>query len=383
MLGIIFGVAAVISMVSIGEGARIETLRQIELMGMNKIRIKSVKLEGKELERAKQLGLKGLVEEDAKYFRELTPLIKEVVPIKEVELRVRLGSKSPKAQIIGISPAYQKVTNFYTESGRFISNDDLAYYRKVCVLGKGIKKELFPFEDPLQKDIKIGSSWYTVIGIMEDKRIAKGAASGGLRDLNKDIYIPLATIFKRIAGSQTLTEIAIQVVNSKRLREVANIAANALSRKHFGIKDYEIVIPEELLRQRQRTQKIFNIVMGCIAGISLLVGGIGIMNIMLATVMQRTREIGIRRAVGASQRDILGQFLIECLILSVTGGLIGIILGVGLAKAVTFYAKWSTIVSGKAIVMAFGICVAVGLIFGLYPARKAAQSDPIEALRYE
>ena len=153
MLGIIFGVAAVISMVSIGEGARVETLRQIELMGMNKIRIKSVKLEGKELERAKQLGLKGLLEEDAKYFRELTPLIKEVVPIKEVELRVRLGSKSPKAQVIGVSPAYQKVANFYTESGRFISDDDLTYYRKVCILGKGIKKEFFPFEDITQEII--------------------------------------------------------------------------------------------------------------------------------------------------------------------------------------------------------------------------------------
>lgn len=294
-----------------------------------------------------------------------------------------MGRKFPKSQIVGTSPQYPLLTNYQVKQGRFITDQDIAQEGKVAVLGAEVAKSLFTLEDPLQKEIKISNSWYTVVGVMQDRRVSKSVAASSLRDVNIDIYIPISTALQRFGGSKGLNEINIQVIDSDHIKEVANLVSVALSRRHNWIGDYELVIPEELLKQSQRTQRIFNIVMGAIAGISLLVGGIGIMNIMLATVTQRTREIGIRRAVGASKRDILGQFLIECLIISVIGGLIGVILGVGLGRAITFYAKWTTIVSMKAIIMAFGISAGIGIIFGMYPARKAAELDPIDALRYE
>jgi putative ABC transport system permease protein len=383
MLGVIFGVAAVISMVSISEGARLETIHQIELMGTNTVRIKAVTLDGTDKDRAKQLYMDGITLQDADYIVGLTDYVKYSVPLKEVDLKVRLGSNFPKSKVVGTTAIYPKLSNFQVESGRFLDGDDLQYARKVCVLGSSVAKSLFPLENPLQKEIKIGTLWFTVIGVMQDRRISQSIAAANLRDSNRDVYIPLSTALERIGGSKSLTEIVIQVTDSKYIKEVAHLITASLNRRHHGIEDYELIIPEELLRQSQKTQRIFNIVMGCIAGISLLVGGIGIMNIMLATVTQRTREIGIRAAVGARRSDILGQFLIECLIISIMGGLIGVLLGIGLGQAIAYYAHWTTIVSIKAILMAFGISAAVGIIFGMYPARKAADMDPVDALRYE
>ncbi|MDI6783143.1 MAG: ABC transporter permease [bacterium] len=383
MLGVIFGVAAVIAMVSIGEGARQETIRQIELMGTSNIMVKKVDLEGPEKERAKQLSPEGLTLADAKYLAGLSNLMVYSIPVKEVSSKARLGRKFPKSRVVGTSPEYPLLTNYPVKQGRFLNHADIVEERKVAVLGAEVAKQFFPLENPLQKEIKISNSWYTIIGVMQDRRISQSVAAASLRDVNKDIYIPISTALTRFGGSKGLNEINIQVTDSEHIKEVANLIHVALFRRHNGIGDYDLVIPEELLKQSQRTQRIFNIVMGAIAGISLLVGGIGIMNIMLATVTQRTREIGIRRAVGASKRDILGQFLIECLIISIIGGLIGVLLGVGLGWTITFYAQWTTIVSMKAIIMAFGISAGIGIIFGMYPARKAAELDPIDALRYE
>jgi putative ABC transport system permease protein len=383
MLGIIFGVAAVIAMVSIGEGARLETIRQIELMGTNTIRVKAVTLEGIEKDKAKMSYNEGLTRDDADHLSQLTPLIKFVVPLKETELKVRLGSIFPKSKVVATTPLYPELTHFQVKTGRFINQDDMKNSQKVCILGADVAKTLFPLEDPLHQEIKIGNLWFTVVGVMQDRRVSGGIPAASLRDVNKDVYIPLDTALQRIGGVKNMTEIILQLTDSKYINEVAHLVTVSLNRRHNNVEDYEMIIPDELLRQSQKTQKIFNIVMGAIAGISLLVGGIGIMNIMLATVTQRTREIGIRRAIGASRRDILGQFLIECLIIAVTGGLIGVLLGVGLSKIISIYAKWTTIVSFKAIFMAFGISAAVGIIFGMYPARKAADLNPVDALRYE
>ena len=207
-----------------------------------------------------------------------------------------------------------------------------------------------------------------------------------IRDLNKDIYIPISSALKRFAGDEEespISEISVRVNSSDEIFSTSEIIKKVLSRYHRGIEDYELVIPMELLRQSQKTQRIFNIVMGCIAGISLVVGGIGIMNIMLASVTQRTREIGIRRSVGATRREIMRQFLAESILISFTGGIIGVILGIITSLVITIYAEWITIISWKSILLAFFVATAVGIFFGIYPARKASLLDPIESLRYE
>jgi putative ABC transport system permease protein len=254
----------------------------------------------------------------------------------------------------------------------------------VCVLGAGIKRDLFYFRDPLGARVKIGDDWFTVVGVMEHK-LAGGAEMAG-NDMNQQIYIPLSTSLQRFTldpFESEIDRIVARVGEPERVREAANIIQTTLARRHSNAADYQISIPEELLRQRQQTQRIFNIVMGCIAGISLLVGGIGIMNIMLASVLERTREIGIRRAIGATRKDIMGQFLVEAALLSFLGGMIGIILGWSMSYVITLYAGWKTIVSIFSVILAFGVSATVGILFGFYPARQAALMDPIESLRYE
>jgi len=389
MLGVIFGVAAVIAMVSIGAGAKQEAIRQIELMGLNNIRIKPKELHGEELREAKRKSPDGLTLEDMASLVEICPLIEGVAPLKELDEEIHFRGRSPESNVIGTDPAYPAVTGFEVVRGRFLEPTDLAHYKRVCVIGAAIKRDLFQFDDPLQARIQIGREWFTVVGVMEDKHMSAGRANViSIRDLNKDVYIPVTTMEQRFMPDpekeqKGLTEIAARVTASDRIREAANIIDNILSRRHNGVRDYELMIPEELLRQSQKTQRIFNIVMSAIAGISLLVGGIGIMNIMLASVTQRTREIGIRRAIGATQNDILGQFLIECLTISLMGGILGIFVGVALGKLITAYAKWETIISLGSVILSFGVAGGTGVIFGIYPATKAAKLDPIEALRYQ
>jgi putative ABC transport system permease protein len=249
-----------------------------------------------------------------------------------------------------------------------------------------LKRELFSFENALDKMIKVGDLWLRVVGVMERRgKGREGKTVIEIRNLDRDVYIPTSTAFARFAHGpgEPLSEISVKVEEARFLRSTAALMRRILMRRHEEIEDFEIVVPEELLRQSQQTQHIFNVVMGCIAGISLLVGGIGIMNIMLATVTQRTREIGIRRSLGACQRDILEQFLIECVTLSMTGGVVGVFIGIVLSRSITFYAGWSTIVSTAIVILSFGVSVMTGIVFGIYPATKAARLDPVEALRYE
>jgi len=295
------------------------------------------------------------------------------------------------------------------DRGRFLGWRDLSGNMPVCVLGAAAKRELFGFNDPLQKTVKIGLRLFRVVGVMEPKEIGAAKAFAALRDLNSDIYIPItismidfqlysqqavpATIqtleemwrkmrTRQARDKSPVTEIIIQVASDDATVPAASVIRSVLNRAHRGIRDYEIIIPAELLRQSQETQRIFNIVMAAIASISLLVGGIGIMNIMLATVSQRTREIGVRRCVGATRWDITWQFMLEALVITCVGGMIGIFAGVGGAHAIAEYAHWRTLVSVQAIIVSFGVAGMVGVIFGLYPAVRAALVDPIEALRY-
>src|SRR5262245_13648185 len=386
-LGVIFSVAAVISMLSIGEGAKRSAIEQIKLLGTNNIRIKHVQLAGEQAEEADKKFSSGLSYPDGQLIRELLPNAKGVAPLRFVEVEVMANNKESSGRVVGTDEAYEWVTNFRAKQGRFITPYDVQMAKRVCVIGWEVQQELFGYRNATGRRIKIGDAWYTVVGVMEHKTIKDGKSSViKLRNINKDIYIPITTALKRFTDSNNphfVEEIAVQVENEDQVVPASQVVKRLLERTHNGVNDYEIVIPSELLAQSQRTQRVFIIVMGSIAAISLLVGGIGIMNIMLASVTERTKEIGTRRALGATQRDILGQFLNETVLISATGGMIGIILGAAMAKAINLYAGWDTVISLYSVVVSFGISAMVGSVFGIYPASKAAKKDPIAALRFE
>ncbi len=401
MLGIIFGVGAVIAMLSIGEGAKQEALEQIQIMGMNNIIVEDVPISADEQTSQQTNFSTGLTWEDARAVQELNPLVETTVPVRDMSMTVRFGKERAKATIVGTTPEYAEVMNFNTREGSFFTFQDVEEIRRICVLGGGIKWRLFLFKSPLGEKIKIGDQWFTVVGVIEEKSVTSSRSRGlPVNDINQEIYIPITTSLKRFVDVNSgmsyvpgqgwkrvqqseIKQFVARVPNIGRIQEAANILKATMERRHNFVEDFSITVPEALLRQSRQTQRIFNIVMGAIASISLVVGGIGIMNIMLASVLERTREIGIRRATGATRRDILGQFLLEAIILSFAGGMIGIVLGFVLTKAIAAYADWRTIVSMQAIMLSFGVSVVVGIIFGVYPARRAARMDPIDALRYE
>ena len=390
MLGIIFGVAAVIAMLSIGEGAKQESLDQIRQMGINNIIVQHWDKDDDEGEGANtdQNRSSGLSWDDAASIEKICPIADYVTPQRELKIKAQTQGNTFRTIAVGTTPDYLTILDAKMGSGVFFSNQDLRDSKRVCVLGADAKRALFFFDDPLGGRVKIRNQWFTVIGVLADKGAAGGKIGGVLevRNTDEDIYIPLTTLLNRFhwePGEAELTQITVNIPDSAQLQEAAAIVRTILNRRHRGVEDFKIAIPEELLRQSQKTQQIFNIVMGCIAGISLLVGGIGIMNIMLASVLERTREIGIRRALGARRHDILSQFLVESLLVSLIGGLSGVILGCAIPEIITLYAGWRTIVQPWTIALALGVSGTIGIGFGIYPARQAALLNPIDALRYE
>lgn len=409
MLGVIFGVAAVIAMVSIGEGAKQEALDQIRLMGIDVVHVKRALVGGELLDKAQERSPYGLKYSDAASLASVLTYARRIVPVREVFADVRVGEKPVAVKIVGTVPGYQRVTRSTLERGRFLLDEDVRNHLPVCVLGAAAKRELFGFDDPIGKTVRVGKRIFRVVGLLAPKEVGSAKAFAALRDLNSDIDIPITVsitdfqissqeavpadfrklrqlarrlMSRQSTGNAAISEIIVQVENDAATVPTASIIRSVLDRQHRGIRDYEIIIPAELLRQSQQTQRIFNIVMAAIASISLLVGGIGIMNIMLATVTQRTREIGVRRCVGATRWDIVRQFMLEALVITCAGGLMGVALGVGGARTISVYADWRTVVSAQAIVVSFGVSAMVGIVFGMYPAVRAALVDPIEALRY-
>ncbi len=406
MLGIVFGVAAVIAMMSIGEGAKQETLQQIELMGTNNIIIQRVTIK-QDVNKSKAMFSPGLNLEDAKAIKELVPLIEYVTPQREMNQKLTYKSSLLDVKLIGTTQEYPQTFNSKLEEGTFFKSFHISSYANVCVIGSDIKEKLFRFEDPLNKKIKLGELWFEVIGVMARKNVSPASSGSlGLRNFNEDIYIPISTMMYKmepppadesndmffypgmqepanVIDRNSVDQLTAKIKNSDELKEVAYLVEKIMDRRHYGIKDYSVVLPEALLAQKQKTQRIFNIVMGAIAGISLLVGGIGIMNIMLANILERTREIGVRRAVGATKIDVLSQFIYEALTISIVGGLLGIVVGFFLTSLISTYAEWKTIISPLSVALAFVVSVATGLIFGIYPAKQAAEKNPIDSLRYE
>ncbi len=379
-LGIIFGVSAVISMLAIGEGARKEALDSIRQIGIDNILIK----QGTEGRLSS-----GLSTDDIESLIGILPQIKDALSIKRLGSRkASAGDERADTEVYGIEGDLAEVLNLeLREGGSFQENDNLKYNR-VCIIGSEIKRDLFGFSSAIGRKIRIeGGQILEITGTMKPIMGGKSESSSILFEKpNRNIYIPLNTLYARFSRTSdrgTLDETILHLSRDEKMFELAHVISRLLKQRHFDEEDFTLVVPEALLKQMQKTQRIFSLVMGCIAGISLLVGGIGIMNIMLATVTERTREIGIRRAVGATRRDILSQFLAESVIISITGGSIGVILGIVLSAIISKLADWQTIISPHSIIIAVAVSVAVGLIFGVYPAGKAARLKPIEALRYE
>jgi putative ABC transport system permease protein len=405
-LGIVFGVCSVIAMLAIGEGASREAQAQIAQLGSQNIIIKTVKPpEGQEASGQGNTSLVyGLTYEDAERFRNTIPHVEVIVPIRRINQTAWYRNRKAAVEVIGTVPWHPEIAPIRLVSGRFLSSVDLNHQQSVCVIDELLVRSLFVLDGPLGQDVKIAGQYYRVIGIVSSPgpvEVNPGFGSNGSPanpnggGVVGNIYIPLTSVKGRFGettvqfnGSSQqiekveLQEITIKVDSTDRVMATRDILEGLLDRSHKK-KDYQVILPLELLRQAARTKRIFSIVLGSIAAISLLVGGIGIMNIMLATVSERTREIGIRRALGAKRRDIIVQFLSETVMLALTGGILGMLLGSLIPFLVTYFSKMPTVVTANSLVLSFGISGAIGIVFGLYPAYRAAHMDPIESLRHE
>ena len=395
-LGVLFGTSSVIAMLAIGEGASYEAQRQIKLLGSQNVILRSVKPPDDPNQGSSTRVLTyGLLDEDLERIAETYPGVKRVVPLRQLAQEVRLGERVLNPRVLATRPEWIDVTGRIIWSGRFLTDEDDRTRATVCVLGTEVARFLFPLEPALGKRVKIGSDYYTVVGTLAPRVPGSDDAPPPGSDVTSEVFIPFDTARSRYGVFQTkrragsfdmeeidLHEIVIEVDSARNVPVVADAAREMLERFHEK-RDYEVVVPLELLARAEETKRIFNVVLGSIAGISLLVGGIGIMNVMLATVTERTREIGIRRALGAKRRHIVTQFLVETVVLSVGGGLLGVALGLTLPLIVERFAELPTIVTPGAPILAFGISAGVGIVFGLYPAWSAANMDPVEALRHE
>ncbi len=426
-LGIIFGVAAVISMLAIGNGARQEILEQIKMVGVNNIVITPIVTpEGEESSNGESEGENkqkskfspGLTLADAESILEVLPTVKQISPEISVNSFVMQAGKREQAKLVGVSSNYFDIYNLSAESGTYFNAFQETNGIPVCIIGANIEKKFFPKENAVNKYIKFDKIWLKVIGVLKKNEISLTAFENtGVNVFNDNIYIPVKTMLmrfqnralvsSRIKQSQSffrgshffaisinpsqntsanyhqLDKIIVQVNESDELTSSTEFLSRMLFRRHQEVKDYEITVPELLLKQEQRTKDIFNVVLGAIASISLLVGGIGIMNIMFASVMERIKEIGTRMAIGAKKMDIIVQFLSEAILISVSGGLIGVILGIIISKLITRFSDILTIVSPFSVIVAFMVSAGVGVIFGYSPAKRASERDPIESLRYE
>ena len=405
-LGIVFGVCSVIAMLAIGEGASQQAQAQIAKLGSTNVIVKTVKPTAAQSANTETdtVNAYGLTYDDADGFRQTIPNVDVVVPLYRMTQQAWYRNRTVQMDIVGTVPWYPEVTSVRVLRGRFLSPQDMDYQQNICVIDEQVADKLFVVDDPIGKDVKIKGSYYLIVGIVT----STGATSLGSEDaanmivtdthesgLTGNIYICLST-FKNIFGEEIvqytggirqterveLQEITVKVRTLDQIPITKSILESILERTHRQ-KDYQVVVPFELLRQARESKRIFSIVLGSIAAISLLVGGIGIMNIMLASVSERTREIGVRRALGAKRRDIIIQFLSETVMLTMAGGLIGITLGTLIPFFVTKYSDMPTDVTAMSLILAFGISAAVGVTFGLYPAYRAAHMDPIESLRHE
>ncbi len=424
-LGILFGVASVIAMLAIGKGAEREILEQMRLLGSNNIMITPLveQHEGPADDQPEKKVTKfspGLTYADAQAIARVVPGVE--VTSAEVVLNTSLTREGRRrsGKVVGVDTTYFRLTNLALVAGAGFTPPQVDWGLPVAIIGHGVRTRFFTTEDPIGRPLKVGETWVTVVGVLQDRRLTQQAAQRlGIRDANMDVYVPVRTVLVRFRNRAQITQrdieqasrevtvttsdeaqeseqqreertnrnqldrIIVRVTESRYMSSVADVLQRMLARRHNTVVDFEITVPELLLRQEQRTKTIFNVVLGAIASISLVVGGIGIMNIMLASVLERIREIGVRRAMGATQKDILFQFLSEAVLISVAGGVAGILAGAGISIGIERFAGITTIVSSLSVFVAFGVSFTVGIAFGIVPAYRAARQDPVDCLRYE
>src|SRR5512136_2938356 len=432
-LGRIFGVAAVIAMLAIGKGAKQEIMEQMKMVGVNNILVNPIvpdkSSSTEEGEKQQKKFSRGLSMLDVEAIKETLPSVKRISPEISFNSVAMMNGVKYTAKLVGVSNDYFYLYNLPLVSGAFFNKYQEENGIQVCIIGANIRAKFFSKVDPLGQYIKFNGIWLKVIGVLQKTNVSlTGFEEKGVNVYNDNIYIPIQTMLLRyqnralvntklaseassnimimggpggmggiarivVSSSDASTQsetnynqldrIVVQVAETEQLNPTTEILSRMFTRRHSGVKDFEITVPELLLKQQQRTKDIFNIVLGAIASISLIVGGIGIMNIMFASVMERIKEIGTRMAIGAKKMDIVVQFLAEAVLISVSGGFIGIFFGVVMAKLIEQIAGIMTIVSFFSIFIAFGVSAAVGVIFGYQPAKRASEKDPIESLRYE
>lgn len=385
LLGMIFGVGAVIAMLSVGEGAEREALKMIESMGVNNLVVNARTAEGEALKSVREHSV-GLSLRDIDSAIDTLPFVENWSAEKNVKVFSLFSLKGRSdAKVLGVTPSYFDLSALDLGEGRRLNQTDESHFQQVTVLGPEAAQSLFPQGNAIGSLVKVNHQWFTVVGVLSEKEGTKstiqGVKLGGERN---QVFIPLSTALKKMQFKHLEDELdsfKLALVDGVDPTLASKSLQHLLNRRHGGEKDFDIVVPADLLAQHQKTQQIFNIVMACVAGISLLVGGIGIMNIMLATILERTGEIGLLRALGAKRKDIARQFLIESVAISATGGVIGIGVGLLMALVIASAAGWPVAWSPFSIVLSLGVCMTIGVGFGLYPAKKAAKLDPIIALQ--
>ena len=390
MLGMIFGVAAVVAMLSIGAGAQQQVMAFIEELGVRNLIVEareSTDFQAWQKVRQQSPGLT---------FKDIRAMQATVPGLEMLSARKRFAPSQviPKPQgdlpvVYGIEPNYQKIANLKIAAGRFFTDDEASHAAPVCVLGEAARVRLFGLADPLGQFVKVNGQWYQTIGVAGSQAVAQTDVAGlPGQDRNNVLYVPIGAAMFRLEDTTSQFRDEVDGVYVRLKPDADIIAAGAtmrgiLTASHRGADDYSLIVPAELLAEQQRTKRIFDIVMVALASISLLVGGIGIMNIMLASVLERTREIGVRRAIGAKRTDIIRQFVMETTMIAVAGGTLGLVLGASMSRLIASFAGWSTIISGGSLGLAFSVSVLIGLVSGVYPAMKASRLDPVQALHYE
>jgi len=386
VLGIVIGIAAVIALLAIGYGAQQESDRQIRALGLNMIYVRP----GQANQGHVSMGMgssNGLTWNDADAIRDVCPAVENVAPGYNTNQQVQFNGQNTNTAVCATTPEYSAIRNFSPEQGRFLTQDDIDHNARVCVIGQTVLANLFgPDEDPLGKKVLVKGEFFTVVGVMEGKGVTVG------QDMDDQIFVPLSTAYNRIFGFNVAKGKTVQYILVQAKTEADSLPAqfqmtNLLRMRHRIkpplVDDFYLRTQQELLQTQEAMSQVFTILLGSTAGISLLVGGIGIMNIMLVSVTERTREIGIRKAVGARHADILMQFIVEATVLSLSGGVIGIVLGIGSSQAINYFTQWKTEVTPISVLVSFGVSIIIGLFFGIYPARTASMLDPIVALRAE